>query len=118
MKDNDFTISQGRAPEIFLAHLGNEARKKTLKLFEEIKKEGYKVVESLSKNGIKPQLDLANKLGVKYSLILGQKEIIDGTILIRDMEGGIQEIINFEKVISELEKRLRKIRPVSGKVQE
>lgn len=108
MKDNDFAPPKIPTPEIFLAQLGNEARKKTLKLFEELTRAGYRVAESLSKTSIKPQLDLANKLGVRYSLILGQKEIIDGTILIRDMDGGIQEIINFEKIIQELEKRLKK----------
>lgn len=111
MKDNDFTIPKNKEPEIFLAQLGNEARKKTLKLYEELKKEGYKVAESLSKNGIKPQLELADKLRVKYTLILGQKEIIDGTLLIRDMDGGIQEVIDYKKIIPELEKRLRKTGP-------
>jgi len=108
MKDNDFTVPLNRKPDIFLAQLGNEARKKTLRLYEELKQAGYYVAESMSKNGIKPQLELANKLGVRYSLILGQKEIIDGTILIRDMEGGIQEVINYEKIFIELEKRFNK----------
>lgn len=108
MKNKDFAVPKAATPEIFLAQLGNEARKKILKLFEELKKAGFNVAESLAKNGIKPQLDLANKLGVKYSLILGQREVNDGTILIRDMDGGIQEIINFEKIIPELEKRFGK----------
>jgi len=108
MHDSDFTPPKSPIPDVFLAQLGNEARKKSLKLFEELKKAGFKVAESFAKNGIKPQLDFANRLGVKYSLILGQKEILDGTILIRDMDGGIQEIINYEKIIPELEKRLGK----------
>jgi histidyl-tRNA synthetase len=45
-------------------------------------------------------------MGVKYTLILGQKEIMDGTILIRDMESGIQEIVDYKKVVDEIEKRL------------
>lgn len=108
MHDNDFAPPKSPAPDVFLAQLGNEARKRSLKLFEELKKAGFKAAESFAKNGIKPQLELANRLGVKYSLILGQKEILDKTILIRDMDGGIQEIINFEKIIPELEKRLGK----------
>ena len=45
---------------------------------------------------------------VKFTLILGQKEIIDSTLLIRDMENGIQEVIDFGKVIPEIKKRLEK----------
>ena len=40
------------------------------------------------------------------SLILGQKELIDGTIIIRDMESGTQEVIDYKKIYSELNKRL------------
>jgi len=108
MKDKDVSVPKNPEPDVFVAQLGNEARKKILKLMEQLKKAGFTIAESLAKNGIKPQLELANKLGARFSLILGQKEIIDGTILIRDMKGGIQEIINYEKIIQELEKRLGK----------
>jgi histidyl-tRNA synthetase len=40
-------------------------------------------------------------------LILGQKEVLDGTILIRNMESGIQEIVDYKKISSEVEKRLK-----------
>ena len=66
-----------------------------------------RVAESFTKDGLKPQLELADKLAVKYTLILGQKEMIDGTILVRDMEGGIQEVVDFNKVIPEIKKRLK-----------
>ena len=35
------------------------------------------------------------------------KEMIDGTVLIRDMESGIQEVLNADKAIKEINKRLR-----------
>ena len=40
------------------------------------------------------QLEIANRLGVQFTLILGQKELLDGTIIIRNMEGGEQEVID------------------------
>jgi histidyl-tRNA synthetase len=51
---------------------------------------------------------VANKLGVKFSLIIGQKEIMDGTVLIRDMENGIQEVVDYKKIAPEIKKRLEK----------
>jgi histidyl-tRNA synthetase len=60
----------------------------------------------MSKKGLKDQLELANKKGVKYVVILGQKEISDGTVLIRDMESGVQEVVDFRKIKTELRKRL------------
>jgi len=95
-------------PEIFVAQLGEEAKRKSLLLFEELRAAGIRVSESLSKDGLKAQLEIANKLGVKYALILGQKEILDGTVMLRDMENGIQEIVDFRKIVHEVKKRLEK----------
>ena len=92
--------------DVYIAQLGVEARKKTLKLFEELRTKGFSVAENMSKKGLKDQLDAANKRGAKYTLILGQKEIADDTILLRDMESGVQEVINFKKVDREITKRL------------
>jgi len=41
-------------------------------------------------------------------LILGQKEALEGTIIIRDMQTGRQETIESEKVVAEMKKRLKK----------
>jgi histidyl-tRNA synthetase len=92
--------------DVFIAQLGDEAKKKCMKLFDKMREDGIRVREAFAKNGLKNQLDIANKLDVKYTLILGQKEMIDGTIIIRDMDTGIQEMVVFEKVSEEIQKRL------------
>lgn len=108
-------------PEIFLAQLGDPARRKMLKLFEQLRVAGIRVAENLVKDGLKAQLEMANKLGAHYTLIIGHKELMDDTILIRDMENGIQEVIDFAKVVTEVTKRLEKSKsngttPVVGQV--
>jgi len=92
--------------DIYIAQLGVEARKKALKLFEDLRQDGFQVTENMSKKGLKDQLDIADKRGTKYTLILGQKEISDGTVLIRDMENGVQEIVDYNKIKNEIRKRL------------
>jgi len=96
-------------PQIFLGHIGDDARKKMMNLFDMLRSQGARVAQAFSKEGIKAQLEVAHRLGVRYSVILGQKEIVDKTILIRDMESGIQETIDFKKAVSEIMKRLSKI---------
>lgn len=110
------TVSQLRAkgikmppedkPKIFLAQIGDQAKIKALLLFEKLRQEKIRVSENFAKDGLKAQLELANNLGVRYALILGQKEVMDGTILIRDMESGVQEVIDFNKTVDELKKKL------------
>jgi len=95
-------------PKIFLAQLGNLAKRKSLKLLEDFRKEKILVSESFGRDSLKAQLSKANKIGVKYTLILGQKEALEGTIIIRDMVSGKQETLKIEKIVREMKKRLKK----------
>jgi histidyl-tRNA synthetase len=106
-------------PHVFFAQLGDAARRRGLKLYEEFRKAGINVVEAFGKGALKSQLDLANKLDVNFTLILGQKEVLDDTIIIRDMESGSQEIIDVKKVISILQKKLgeQENKPVAAVVE-
>jgi histidyl-tRNA synthetase len=50
---------------------------------------------------------MAARLGVRFALIFGQKEALEGTVILREMDTGIQETIPLEKIIDELKKRLK-----------
>lgn len=106
IKEKNIPLRDEEKGDIFLAQLGDQAKRKIMKLFEELRKAGFNVRQAFSKDSLKNQLETANKMGAKYSLILGQKEVMDGTILVRDMESGVQEIVDYKKIMSELEKRL------------
>ncbi|MBI2551999.1 histidine--tRNA ligase [Candidatus Uhrbacteria bacterium] len=92
-------------PKIFIAQLGEGARRRALALLQEFRKE-IPVAAAISKDGLKAQLEIANRLGVRYAIIIGQKEIIDKTAIIRDMEAGIQEVVDCNKVFNEIKKKL------------
>ncbi len=106
IKETGREIKSETQGDVFIAQLGEDAKKKCAKLFKDLRKENIKVKEAFSKTGLTDQLEIANKMKVRFALILGQKEIMDDTIIIRDMDSGIQEIINFEKIIPEIKKRL------------
>lgn len=108
MKKEQVKISTVKNPKIFLVQLGVMGKKKSLKLFKNLNDAGILTAESLSRDSIKAQLKIADKLGVKFALILGQQEALDGTVIIRDMQSGVQEIVPQEKVVEELKKRLKK----------
>ena len=69
---------------------------------------GITIRQSFTKDSLKAQLALASPVGAKYTLIIGQKELLDGTILLRDMESSSQEVLDFKKVKAIMAKRLGK----------
>jgi histidyl-tRNA synthetase len=108
IKENNIPLKKDEDDIIFLAQLGEQARRKSFVLFEELRRAGFKVRQAFTKDSLKIQLEEANRLGSKFSLILGQKEVMDGTVLLRDMDSGIQEIVNYKRVKEEIEKKLNK----------
>jgi len=93
---------------IFLAQLGDLAKRKILKLVENFREAKIPIAESLGRDSLKTQLKMADKIETKYTLILGQKEALEGTIIIRDMKTGSQETVKLEKAVKEMEKRIKK----------
>lgn len=106
MRERGVVMARPDAPVVFLAQLGDPARKKAFILFEELRNAGVVASANFSKSAIKAQLEIANRLGVKYTLILGQQEVVDGTVLVRDMESGMQETVDIGKVVYEVKKKL------------
>ncbi|MBT7484649.1 histidine--tRNA ligase, partial [Candidatus Peregrinibacteria bacterium] len=101
---------------IFVAQLGDDAKKRCLNLIWELRERGVKTVGALGKGSMKAQLRLADKFNVPYTLILGITEVRENTIIIRDMAKGQQRIIPFDTVIDEVvkligEKNLDKYSP-------
>jgi len=108
MKAKAIKLPQFPSPEVYLAQLGSLAKRKSLKLMEEFRKAKIQVAESLGRDSLKAQLKTADRLGAEYALILGQKEALEETIILRDMKTGRQDTVKLEKVVSELKKRLKK----------
>jgi histidyl-tRNA synthetase len=104
----DLELEPKTVKQVFLVQLGDIARKKILKLFDKLIDSNISVGESIGRGSIKSQLRMASRLKSKLALIIGQREAFDGTVIVRDMESGIQEIVTMEKVIEEVKKRLKK----------
>ncbi len=95
------------APKIYLAQLGELAKRKSLLLMETLRSAGIEVRESLGRDSIKAQLKTAERLGARLSLILGHKEALDGTIIVRETDSGIQEVVPQEKLVEFLKQKLK-----------
>jgi histidyl-tRNA synthetase len=92
--------------KIFLAHAGSLAKKKAFVLLQSLREKGIIVVEALSKESLSAQLKVANKEGITIALILGQKEIYENSVIIRDLTNGVQEAVSLDKLPEELKRRL------------
>jgi histidyl-tRNA synthetase len=93
--------------KVFLVQIGKPAKKMAFCLIEAFRSAGIKIIESLGKESLKAQLKLADREEVEIALILGQREVFEESIIIRDMKSGAQETVPLSKVVEEIKKRLK-----------
>lgn len=95
-------------PKVFFVVLGDQAKKGALRLMNQLRSSGIAVVEVVGKKTLKAQLKSAERMSIPLALLLGQKEIFEGTVIIRDMTSGAQETILAERLVEEVKRRITK----------
>ncbi|MEX0596206.1 MAG: ATP phosphoribosyltransferase regulatory subunit [Candidatus Paceibacterota bacterium] len=95
-------------PDIFVASIGLEGQKSALKILSLIQKHGLGVKESFGIKSLRQQLLKAKKSDAEITLIIGRKEAVDGTVILRDKASENQEIVPIDKLISILCRKLSK----------
>ncbi len=92
--------------KVYLIHMGDLAKKKSLGLIENLREGGIEIAESLGKESLKSQLRMADRANSPMALIFGQKEALEDSIIIRDLITGAQETVPLHKAVSEVKRRL------------
>ena len=80
-------------PALYFAHLGAEARRRTLPVLELLRRSGIAVEQSLMHERLHEQMERARGMKVSHLLIMGHKEAMEGTVLVREIATNAQEAI-------------------------
>jgi histidyl-tRNA synthetase len=107
IKEISDEASLGETRDVFVAQIGDEARKKCFRLMNDLWNNGVDAEGCLDKGSISNQLQAANKIGAKYALIMGQKEAYDDMVIMKEMISGTQEVIPLAKIIPEIKRKLK-----------
>lgn len=101
-------LPQGKAtlPQIFMVQLGFGPKVRSLLLIDELRRAGVQVHQNLASDSLSAQLREAEARGALYTIIIGQKEYVEGTVILRDMLGRNQEYVP----VNELASRLKRIK--------
>jgi len=88
---------------IYLATIGEKARREGLKIVQNLRREGFTVETGLyEEKSLKAQMREADSLNAKYVLILGENELTRKVITLRNMLTKEQKEIKLENIISEI----------------
>ena len=82
-----------RAPRVFFVQLGLRAKLQGLSVIDELRHAQVPVMQTFDSAKLSPQLEAARQAGVSHLIIMGQREALDRTVIIREINNSAQTII-------------------------
>jgi histidyl-tRNA synthetase len=92
-------------PSVYVVHLGFGPKIRSLLLIDTLRQAGINVHHDLASDSLSAQLRDAERRGVRYTIIIGQKEYVENTTILRDMNVRTQEYIPLDAIVKKLKRR-------------
>jgi len=86
--------------DLLIAPLGDTALRRAAVMAREFRDAGHSV--ELSEGKLKRSMELANKLGARFALIVGDDELAAGRYSLKNMSTGEQESLTVEEIAAKL----------------
>lgn len=83
-------VPKEKSCDVYIAPMGDNAAKMALKLATMLREEGFFAETDIVGRGLKAQMKYANKIGAKYTVVLGDNEIAEGKANLKCMSTGEQ----------------------------
>ena len=104
MEENNVEIPEPEPVKAFIAVMGDDAKAFGLKLLRDLHKKGVKAeMDTLARN-IKGQFKYADRLGAQYTVVIGDNELAEGVVAIKEMAKSEQRQVKLDDLLEELAK--------------
>jgi len=108
MRRKDIWPEEKLELDVFIATIGN-VEKEVSKVSTVLRDSGFRVDFDLMSRNLSNQIKFATKLGARSLLIIGERDLKDGNITIRNLETGKESKILLSEVVSSPSKHLTKV---------
>ena len=98
---------QEKKADAFVVALGAEAQSAGFKLLQKLREAGLKALMDYAGRSMKAQMKQAGKAGARFALILGEDEIKENAVMLKDMEKSEQQKVSLDEVINQIQSILR-----------
>ena len=88
--------------QIYIVGLGDNARGTVIKLAEELRQQNIATEFDVLRRSLKAQLREANKMGVSYAIIIGDKELESNQLELKNFSTGNQQKIELNKIVEHM----------------
>lgn len=95
---NRIKLAKPKPAQFYFIHLGFEAKLKSLKIIETLRTWGIPIMHALARDKMTGQLSSAEYMNLPFVIIMGQKEAIENSVVVRNTHTRVQEIVGLENL--------------------
>jgi histidyl-tRNA synthetase len=103
-KVTNITLSKKKRPKFFFVQLGFEAKLRSLNVIDMLINKKIAIDHSLPSDKITEQMNLAERMHASHIIIIGQREALEGNVVVRDMNNRSQKNIPLNTLVDHLRK--------------
>lgn len=87
-------------PDLFIVAMGEKATLKAVEIAKDMRDEGFSVVYDLNGRSLRAQMKYADKLGAKFNVVIGDNEVENKVVTLKDMATGESSEINLDTFVN------------------
>ncbi|ASY35902.1 MULTISPECIES: histidine--tRNA ligase [unclassified Streptomyces] len=91
---------------VYAIPLGEAARRALFEKVTELRRAGIATDLSFGGRGLKGAMKSANRSGARLALIAGERDLVDGSVQLKDLESGEQHAVPLAQAVAEIQRLL------------
>jgi histidyl-tRNA synthetase len=99
LKAEEKKASTGRRVDVYGVALGQEAKRRMVGIVDDLRERGVAADMSYGDRGLKGAMKGADRAGALYALVLGDKELAEGTVTVKDLGAHEQHEVDLAAVV-------------------
>ena len=88
MEKQNVPFPEDQPLDLYIAPMGDDAAAYAVTLCDKVRKEGFSAITDFNARGLKAQMKYANKIGAKFTLVLGDNELQSKSAQLKNMQTG------------------------------
>ena len=91
MESQNTEFPEAKLPDVYIATMGEAAQIRATKLCMDLRQEGFTAITDVAGRSVKAQMKYADKIGARFSTVIGDDELSNDRCVLRDMTTGEQQ---------------------------
>ncbi|WP_202080176.1 histidine--tRNA ligase [Caldalkalibacillus salinus] len=108
LQTQNISLPIKRHIDCYIVALGENAKKKAVQLTQDWRASGIRVDQDYLGRKMKPQMKSADRLGARFVAILGEQELENNVVVLKDMTTGEQMELNEKEAIEKIKTEVDK----------